>query len=69
MSLCEKELCTGPSGCGHPRHEHTGTHVKGSRTACRHRLAQGRGTCACTQFKGIRTGSPDPKKSVEASHG
>jgi hypothetical protein len=69
MSLYEKELCTGPTGCGHPRHEHTGTHLKGSRTACRHKLAQGRGTCACTRFKGVRGSSSDSKPVLEASHG
>lgn len=66
MSLYEKMVCTGPSGCGHPRYEHTGTHEKGSRTACRHRLANGRGTCACTQFKEIRTGSSVPNPAKEA---
>jgi hypothetical protein len=69
MSLHEKTLCTGPSGCGHPRHEHTGTHVKGSRTACRHKLAQGRGVCACTEFKGVRTDSPVSKRTPEAARG
>lgn len=69
MSLYDKELCTGPSGCGHPRHEHTGTHVRGTRTACRHKLAQGRGTCACTEFKGVRTDSPVSKRVTEAARG
>ena len=69
MSLYEKMLCEGPSGCGHPRHEHTGTHVKGTKTACRHRLAQGRGVCACTGFKGNRVDSSDSKKPVEVSRG
>ena len=69
MSLHDKELCAGPSGCGHPRHEHTGTHVKGTRTACRHRLAQGRGICACAEFKGVRADSSDSKRTVEAPRG
>lgn len=69
MSLHEKTLCSGPSGCGHPRHEHTGTHLKGTKTACRHRLAQGRGTCACTEFKGVRADSSGSKRSVEVSDG
>jgi hypothetical protein len=69
MSLYEKMLCTGPSGCGHPRHEHTGTQVKGSRSACRHKLAQGRGTCACTRFKALPGDSSDSKPKVEAVHG
>ncbi len=69
MSLHEKMLCTGPSGCGHPRHEHTGTHLKGSRTACRHKLAQGRGTCACTEFREIRTRSSDSNRTLEAARG
>ncbi len=64
MSVYEKMLCTGPSGCGHPRHEHTGTHLKGTKTACRHKLAQGRGVCACTGFKGNQADSPDSKKPV-----
>jgi hypothetical protein len=69
MSLHEKTLCTGPSGCGHPRHEHTGTHVKGSRTACRHKLAQGRGVCACTEFKGVHTDSSVSERALEAARG
>lgn len=67
MSLFEKMLCTGPTGCGHPRHEHTGNHLKGTRTACRHRLAQGRGTCACTQFKEVHTASSGSEGAVEAT--
>lgn len=69
MSLHEKMLCSGATGCGHPRHEHTGTHLKGSRTACRHRLANGRGTCACTGFKEIRGSSSVSKPDLEASRG
>ncbi len=69
MSLYEKMLCSGPSGCGHPRHEHTGAHLKGTKTACRHKLAQGRGVCACTEFKGVRTNSSDSKRTVEAPRG
>lgn len=67
MSLFEKMRCTGPTGCGHPRHEHTGNHLKGTRTACRHPMAQGRGTCACTQFKEVRTTSSDSEGEVEAT--
>lgn len=69
MSLHGKMLCTGPSGCGHPRHEHTGTHVEGSRSACRHRLAQGRGVCACTRFKEVQDDSSGSKRRMEAAHG
>lgn len=58
MSLHDKMLCAGPSGCGHTRHEHTGSHLKGSRTACRHKLAQGRGVCACGEFRTIQADSP-----------
>lgn len=69
MGLDSKQPCTGPSGCGHPLHEHTGTHAKGTKTACRHKLAYGRGTCACAGFKGIRADSPRPNVELEASHG
>lgn len=69
MSLYDKEPCTGPTGCGHPRHEHTGNHLKGTKTACRHKLAQGRGICACTGFKEIRTDSPVSKPKKEATSG
>lgn len=67
MSLHDKMLCTGPSGCGHPRYEHTGTHLKGTKTACRHKMAQGRGVCACAEFKGVRANSSVSKASLEAS--
>jgi len=66
MGLNDKALCTGPSGCGHPRHEHTGSHVKGTRTACRHRLANGRGSCACTEFRSIQSRSSVSKSQSEA---
>lgn len=69
MSLYEKMLCTGASGCGHPRHEHTGTHVRGTKTACRHKLANGRGTCACTGFKEIRGSSSVSKRTLEVANG
>lgn len=57
MSLRDETICSGPSGCGHARHEHTGTHVKGSKSACRKKLGNGRTTCACTQFKEVQGGS------------
>lgn len=65
MSLYDKEKCSGPTGCGHPRHRHTGTHVEGSRTACRQPLGQGRAKCSCRAFKEVRDGSSDSKKRVE----
>jgi hypothetical protein len=69
MGLDDKRLCAGPSGCGHPRHEHTGNHQKGTRTACRHRLAHGRGVCACTGFKGESVESADSRTEKEGAHG
>lgn len=69
MGLYDKMLCTGPSGCGHPRHEHTGTRMQGSGSACRHKLAQGRGTCACSRFKEVRGDSSGSKQATEALRG
>lgn len=69
MALEDKMLCTGPSGCGHPRHEHTGNHVQGSKLACRHKLAQGRGVCACARFKEIRGDSPVSDQGLEVLRG
>lgn len=69
MGLYDKMLCTGPSGCGHPRHEHSGTHVKDSRSACRHKLAHGRGACACTHFKEVQATSSVSKNTAGAPDG
>lgn len=69
MSLYDKMLCTGQTGCGHPRHEHTGTHLRGSKTACRHPLGQGRAKCACTGFKEGSSPSSHSGKTLEASGG
>lgn len=57
MSPYEEMLCTGSTGCGHPWREHADTYAKDPQSACRHKLAQGRSTCACTRFKGILTNS------------
>lgn len=64
----ETALCEGPTGCGHPRSEHTKERAD-SHSACGHTLAHGRGTCACTRFKAIRTRSSDSKRGLEAIHG
>lgn len=50
MSLQDKEKCR---DCGHPRYFHTGTHVKGSKSACRRRVLVARSPvlCDCTAFK------------------
>lgn len=69
MGLDGKRLCTGPSGCGHPRHEHTGNHLKGTKTACRHKLAHGRGVCACTGFKGESVESVESEVRKKAVNG
>lgn len=69
MSLYDKMPCSGPSGCGHPRHRHTGTHVEGLKSACRSKLGNGRATCACTRFKEVQGASSVSKKPVEASRG
>ena len=69
MGLYDKAPCTGPSGCGHPRHEHIGNHLKGTKTACRHKLAHGRGVCACTGFKGESVESVDSNASKETVDG
>lgn len=63
------ELCSGPSGCGHPRSEHTAPHPKGTKTSCRHPLAQGRSTCACNEFRGIRSNSSASKRVMEVPRG
>lgn len=67
MALRDKEKCSGPTGCGHPRHQHTGTHIEGSRTACRQPLAQGRAKCPCRAFKEVRDGSSDSEEKVEGA--
>lgn len=64
MSLYDKMLCSGPTGCGHPRHNHSGTHVKGSKTACTKHLGNEESRqlkCSCRQFKEVRTNSSDSK--------
>lgn len=67
MSMYDKMLCSGPSGCGHPRHQHTGTHEKGSMAACRSKLGNGRATCACTRFKEVPGASSVSKDKASAS--
>lgn len=66
MSLYDKMKCAGPSGCGHPRHRHSGTHAAGSKSACTQPIGNGRSKCACQRFKEIRTGSSDSKPTVTA---
>jgi hypothetical protein len=48
MSFADKELC---SRCGHPRHQHTGNHIRGHRTICRRKMPQNT-QCACQVFTG-----------------
>jgi hypothetical protein len=47
MSLHDKIRC---AECHHPQHRHTGTHVKGSKTACVKRVSPTE-TCGCAQFR------------------
>lgn len=68
MSLNGEELCEGPGACGHPRREHV-RRAKGSRTACQHKLGNGRATCACNRFKGVRDGSSVSKSSMKVVTG
>lgn len=47
VSLRDKERCV---RCGHPRHRHTGNHVKGFRAICRQEIGRGL-TCPCLDFR------------------
>lgn len=62
MSLDDKMRC---ARCAHPRHDHSGTHVKGSKSACTKDLGNEtsgrRIKCSCRNFKEVQPGSPDSK--------
>jgi hypothetical protein len=68
MSMSDKRRC---QRCTHPKHCHSGTHHKWSKTACTKDLggeSSGRQIkCSCRQFKEVQPGSPDFKLLMEAA--
>lgn len=48
MSLHGKIRC---ADCGHEQYWHTGTHLKGSKTACRQRGGPDDDRCTCQRFR------------------